>query len=114
MIRTRQVGLWIQSATPWALRRTRMMSSAACTLPSATIKQLRVEAGAFGLDDGAVEQAGELLAGTAGAEPQPGAGGDDGQAGDGAEGGPAVALRDPQPRLFEVPVGDEGQRPIST
>ena len=33
---TRQVGLWIQSAMPWALRRTRMTSSAACALPSAT------------------------------------------------------------------------------
>src|SRR6516164_9156362 len=35
-MRTRQVGLWIQSATPWALRRTRTMSSPASALPSAT------------------------------------------------------------------------------
>src|SRR3984957_1703444 len=34
--RTWQVGLWIQSATPWALRRTRMMSSAGWMLLSGT------------------------------------------------------------------------------
>ena len=47
-------------------------------------QQLWVQAGGFGLHDGAVEQAGELLAGAAGAKPEAGACGDDGQAGDGA------------------------------
>ena len=77
-------------------------------------KQRRIKTRALGLDDGAVEQPGDRLAGTAGAETQPGPGGDNGLAGDGAERGPAVTLRDPQPRLVQVPVGDEGQRPMST
>ena len=77
-------------------------------------EQRRIKARALGLDDGAVEQPGDRLAGAAGAEAQPGPGGDDGLPGDGAERGPAVRLRDPQPRFVEMPVGDEGQRPMST
>src|SRR5580700_10516831 len=47
-------------------------------------QQLRAQARGCGLHDGAVEQAGELFAGAAGAEPEAGARGNDGQAGDGA------------------------------
>ena len=58
-------------------------------------QQRRIEARALGLDDGAVEQPGDWFAGAAGAEAQPGPGGDNGPADDSAERSLAVTLRNP-------------------